>query len=86
MAMVAVPMPLLSGSTRLRVASSAMGMGAALSPSVKATVPPLPLNCGVSLTATTVTSRVTVLLETAPSLTVKLMVRVAVAGVSEPLL
>ena len=53
---------------------------------MKTTVPPLPLSCGVSLTATTFTSRVTVLLETAPSLTVKLMVRVAVPGVSELLL
>ncbi|MOA34218.1 hypothetical protein D3C78_1555790 [compost metagenome] len=71
----------LSASVSVMPESTVTGVEAVLSPAVKAALPPLAETIGVWSVAATVTVRVTTLLLALPSLTWKLMVRVAVLGV-----
>ncbi len=79
---VALASVALSWSDTVMPLSTTTGVEAVLSPAVKVALPPDVLATGVWSMAVTVMLRVTALLVLLPSLTEKLMVRVAVFGVT----
>ena len=86
MATLALARVVLSRSDKVRPPSTRTGMDAALSPAMKAVLPPPTVTTGVCAVAATLTARCAGALFFVPSLTTKLTARTAVSGVMALLL